>query len=74
MMRGDYAGARGILEGLIQTQPGSFWARVVFADILIGEARDAAMAEQALRAVLRLNPDYEPARRKLERLLKQHLA
>jgi Tfp pilus assembly protein PilF len=45
---------------------------VLLADLLLQQGGDPAAAEQVLREVLALNPDHQPARRKLALLLQQH--
>jgi tetratricopeptide (TPR) repeat protein len=65
LARGDFAGARERLEGLIARDPTALLPRVVLSHVLLQEGRDLAAAEQALRDVLAIRPDHAEARRNL---------
>ncbi len=71
MARKEYPQARQLLEATIVREPRHVWPRVVLSHALLQEGRDWEAAEQALRAVLALDPDNAGARRNLDVLCKQ---
>src|SRR5208283_3890940 len=69
--RHEFTAARAVLQPILAGGPQVFWARVALAHLLLVEGRDPAAAEQALREVLALNPEYGPARDQLALLVQR---
>jgi tetratricopeptide (TPR) repeat protein len=65
MARKEYGAGRAVLEEVIGRYPLSWWPRLLLGDLLIHEGQDWAAAEQALHALLAVNPEHEPTRHKL---------
>jgi GT2 family glycosyltransferase/tetratricopeptide (TPR) repeat protein len=63
--RRDFASARKIIDEAIRMAPNAVWPRVVLTHVLLQEGTDLPTAEQALRAVLAIDPDHAEARRNL---------
>jgi hypothetical protein len=59
------------LEAAIEQAPQALWPKVILSHVLLQEGQDWAGAEQALRAILALNPSHAEAQRNLAVLLKQ---
>jgi tetratricopeptide (TPR) repeat protein len=68
---GDFATARRLLEDAIGRCPDAFYARVFLCEVLCQEGADWLAAENALRDLLARDPEYAPARAKLQALLQQ---
>jgi tetratricopeptide (TPR) repeat protein len=71
LARKDYAPARALLEGAIRRAPQALGPRVLLSHALLQEGRDPAAAEQALRAILELDPQHPEARHNLALLLQE---
>ena len=69
---GNYAAARGELEQACAAHRQALWPRVALAQILLQEGRDWRAAEQALRAVLEIDPNHAETHRNLA-LVRQRL-
>lgn len=52
----EFAAARGILEGLIVQSPDALAPRFYLTHVLLGEGKDWAAAERALRELVRVDP------------------
>jgi tetratricopeptide (TPR) repeat protein len=61
----EYAEAKRLQEEAIALQPAAPGPRIVLARALMGEGKDRAAAEQALRDVLTLDPNNHEARQNL---------
>lgn len=72
LARRQFDDARVILNKVIEQAPGSVFARLVLARAYLQEGRDWKAAEQALRAVLALDPQHAEARKNLAVLLNQN--
>lgn len=70
--RKRYREARAVVEAAAADHPGHLPLRVLLTHVLIEEGADWAAAEQALRAVLALDPEHKEAAHNLAVLLKQH--
>ncbi len=70
LARKEYAEACRLLEGVIVEHPRALWPRVILTHVLLQEGRDWPGAEQALRAVLELDPQHREASRNLALLLR----
>jgi tetratricopeptide (TPR) repeat protein len=70
MMRSKYTAAREILEEAIRRSPQSLRPRQALSHVLLFENKDPAAAEQALREVLRLDPNNAEAKQNLAVLLR----
>lgn len=69
--RGEFAAARAVLEAAIQAHPLAFTPRLVLSHVLMQEGLDLAATEQALRAVLAMDPGHAETRQNLDALLRQ---
>jgi len=67
--RQEFAAARAVLEAAIQAHPLAFSPRLVLSQVLLQEGRDLAATEQALRAVLAMDPAHAESRQNLDVLL-----
>jgi hypothetical protein len=70
LARGEFAAARTLLEGAIQAHPLAFSPRLFLSHVLLQEGRDLVATEQALRAVLAMDPGHAESRQNLEVLLR----
>jgi tetratricopeptide (TPR) repeat protein len=70
MMRSKYTAARQILEEAIRRSPQSLGPRQALSHVLLFENKDPVAAEQALREVLRLDPNNAEAKQNLAVLLR----
>jgi glycosyltransferase involved in cell wall biosynthesis len=68
LARQEFATARQLMEATIATAPQELGPRLVLSRILWQEGRDWAAVEQALRAVLAIDPNHAEARANLARL------
>jgi hypothetical protein len=68
MARREFAAARDRLERCITQAPHALWPREMLCEVLVAEGVEPIAVAQALREVLRLNPNHVQARRQLERL------
>lgn len=71
LARGDFGGARTLLDGAIAADPRALWPRVIRTHALLQEGKDLDAAERALRDVLALDPEYREARNNLAILLRR---
>jgi Flp pilus assembly protein TadD len=71
LARHEFAAARAVLEAAIQAHPMAVSPRIFLSYVLLQEGRDLRAAEQALRAVLELDPGHPQTRQNLEVLLRQ---
>jgi glycosyltransferase involved in cell wall biosynthesis len=65
LARGDYAAARGLLEGTLAEAPCSQWLRMVLGEVLLREGKDLGEAERQFGAVLATDPKHRRARDRL---------
>jgi hypothetical protein len=56
---------------VIQVHPPAFTPRLVLSHVLMQEGRDLAATEQALQAVLAMDPGHTETRRNLDVMLRQ---
>jgi hypothetical protein len=63
---GGYGAARALLEEIIRRAPQALSPRVALCDVLLQQGTDWAAAEQALRAVLAIAPNYAVCRKNLD--------
>jgi Tfp pilus assembly protein PilF len=71
LARQEFAAARALLETTIARFPQSLRAHVLLSHVLLREGRDWAAAENALRAVLALDPENAEARRNRALLIQE---
>jgi glycosyltransferase involved in cell wall biosynthesis/predicted Zn-dependent protease len=71
LLRQEYPQARQLVEGLIAANPRLLPARVLLSHVLLQQGSDLEAAEQALRAVLDLDPGNAEAPHNLAVLLRQ---
>jgi glycosyltransferase involved in cell wall biosynthesis/Flp pilus assembly protein TadD len=69
--RRDFQAARALLESACATFPQAVPLRSALSHVLLQEGRDLQAAEDALRQVLRLDPENKEARHNLDLLLRQ---
>jgi hypothetical protein len=76
LARREFAAARALLEATVERFPQALWPRVILSHALLQEGTDLEAAEQALRAILALEPQHAEAQANLSVLLRQrqHLA
>jgi tetratricopeptide (TPR) repeat protein len=67
----EFATVRALLDRFIAQAPQAVWPRLALSYAYLQEGRDWPAAEQALRAVLELDPEHAEARHNLALLLKQ---
>jgi glycosyltransferase involved in cell wall biosynthesis/tetratricopeptide (TPR) repeat protein len=65
LARQEFAEARQLLEEMIEVHPTALRPHVLLTHVLLQEGRDPAAAENALRAVLALDPNHAEARHNL---------
>jgi tetratricopeptide (TPR) repeat protein len=66
LARREFSPARALLEKAIGLAPEAVWPRLLLSRVILQEGRDMAAAEEALRAVLALDPNQKEARNNLE--------
>jgi glycosyltransferase involved in cell wall biosynthesis len=71
LFRKDYPAARALLQEAVSRFPQSLRPRLALSHVLLFEGKDLGAAEQALRAVLALDPGNANARGNLETLLRR---
>jgi tetratricopeptide (TPR) repeat protein/SAM-dependent methyltransferase len=71
MARQEFAAARRLLEQAVADNPRVLPLRMALSHVLVQEGTDRPAAEQALRAVLELDPDNQQARDHLQALARQ---
>ena len=71
LARKEYAAARRLVEEVIAREPKAIYPRQLLTHVLLQEGKDWAAAEQAIRAVLTLDPQHTEARNNLAVLLRQ---
>jgi len=69
LARREFGAAKAAVSELIRESPAALAPRVVLTHILLQEANDWVVAEQALREVLAIDPNHAEARRNLAILL-----
>jgi tetratricopeptide (TPR) repeat protein len=72
LARREFTAARSLLEAAIALAPQALRPRVALTHVLLQEGVDLVAAEQALRAVLALDPGHSEARHNLEVFRQQH--
>ncbi len=65
----EFSVARRLVNDLIERVPQAIGPRILCTHVLLQEAKDWPTAEQALREVLRIDPNHQEARRNLQILL-----
>jgi tetratricopeptide (TPR) repeat protein len=68
LARRELTAARLLLEKTIAEAPDAVGPRIVLSRVLLAEGRDVEAARQALREVLRLDPNHREAQRQLAQL------
>ena len=71
LARGDFVGARAMLDRAVAQSPQALWPRVILTHVLLQEGRDPDAAERALRDVLAMEPQHAEARHNLAVLLQR---
>jgi thioredoxin-like negative regulator of GroEL len=74
MARKEFAAARWQLTQALDRYPNDIRLRVILSHALLQEGKDPIGAEQALRAVLLLDPNHAEAKHNLEVLLRERHA
>ena len=69
MARREFSAARDVLEEVIRRKPDAVYLWVILSHALLQEGKDWQRAEEALRTVLRLDPNNAEARNNLALLL-----
>jgi cytochrome P450/tetratricopeptide (TPR) repeat protein len=68
LARAEFAAARQLLDAVLQTAPQAVWPREIHSRVLLQEGTDWIAAEDALRALLALDPNHVEARSNLQTL------
>jgi tetratricopeptide (TPR) repeat protein len=71
LARSEFDGAHRLMTETIEAHPQTLWPRVILSHVLLQEGKDWTAAEEALRDVLRMEPNHPEARRNLDVLLRQ---